>query len=112
MHLGKSCGCHQISSRSFFYKNYQFPICARCTGILIGQFIIAPMCLFFGFNHLILNVIFVGIMAIDGIVQYIKLLQSNNIRRLITGLLGGFAIMSLTVYLSTIVWNVILDFIP
>jgi len=28
--------CHQKPERSFFYKKKQFPVCSRCTGIVIG----------------------------------------------------------------------------
>lgn len=37
--LGNNSGCHQLAERSFFYKGYQFPVCARCTGVTIGQFL-------------------------------------------------------------------------
>ena len=39
MRLGNRCGCHQIEERSFKIKGWQFPVCARCTGILTGQII-------------------------------------------------------------------------
>ena len=29
-------GCHCRADRSFYCKNKKFPICARCTGELIG----------------------------------------------------------------------------
>ena len=29
-------GCHCRSDRSFYWKGTQFPICARCTGELVG----------------------------------------------------------------------------
>ena len=96
MHFGKSCGCHQITERSFFYKNYQFPLCARCTGIFIGELIIAPVIIFVvGFNDIYVNLAFLTIMAIDGSLQYLNILASTNIRRLITGLMAGFAMTGL-----------------
>ena len=39
MRLGNRCGCHQREDRSFFIGKWQFPVCSRCTGILIGQII-------------------------------------------------------------------------
>ena len=39
MNLGDKIGCHQISERSFFIKGYQFPVCARCTGVFFGEII-------------------------------------------------------------------------
>ena len=35
--IGNHSGCHQMPERSFFYKGKQFPVCARCTGVIIGQ---------------------------------------------------------------------------
>ena len=79
--------CHQKPERSFFYKQKQFPVCSRCTGIVIGAvigFIItAPNLLFIlGFIPLI----------IDGTTQYFGFRTSNNTLRFITGLLCGFSI--------------------
>ena len=34
MEYGHKIGCHQMPERSFFYKEYQFPVCARCTGVI------------------------------------------------------------------------------
>ena len=36
MKMGAKLGCHQMPERSFFYKGYQFPVCARCTGLMAG----------------------------------------------------------------------------
>ena len=32
-------GCHARPDRSFFFRGRQFPICARCTGELVGMLI-------------------------------------------------------------------------
>ena len=45
MEFGKKMGCHQIPERSFFFKGYQFPVCGRCTGVIIGE--IVTIILFF-----------------------------------------------------------------
>lgn len=39
MQIGRSSGCHQLPERSFFYNGKQFPVCARCTGAIVGQII-------------------------------------------------------------------------
>lgn len=95
MRLGRACGCHQLPDRSFYYRNFQFPLCARCTGILIGQFIIGPIVFLLGFRSLIWSFIFIGLMGLDGGLQYLKIYPSTNIRRLITGLLSGIAFTTL-----------------
>ena len=99
MRMGRKCGCHQMATRSFFYKNFQYPLCARCTGIFIGQFFIAPIILILGYNNLILNIVLFIPLVIDGLLQYFKIIESNNLRRLVTGLMAGYSIMSITVYM-------------
>ena len=39
MEFGHRLGCHQMEERSFHFKGYQFPVCARCTGVIIGEII-------------------------------------------------------------------------
>lgn len=86
--------CHQRVERSFFFKNYQLPVCARCLGIYIGLF----TSLFFRFPYAIL---LIPITYIDGFVQLKTNYESTNIRRLITGLLSGFGIMQLLLIIIT-----------
>ena len=52
MKIGAKLGCHQRSDRSFFYHGYQFPICARCTGVLIRIYSISY---FIIFSHSLCN---------------------------------------------------------
>lgn len=81
-------GCHCRSDRSFHWRGRQFPICARCTGeligillgIVIGMFGLWPVGLCFA---LLLPLI------LDGFVQRLTSYESNNIRRLWTGILFG-----------------------
>lgn len=95
MHFGRCFGCHQRPDRSFFYKNKQFPVCARCTGVIIGQFI--SIILFLAKLRLstTLSVVFCTIMFADWFIQKINVLPSTNIRRLITGSLGGYGYMTI-----------------
>lgn len=81
--------CHRLPNRSFFYKGRQFPICARCSGILIGYFLGLIYFLLFGSIPLIYAVIILIPLIIDGGIQYINKLESTNLRRFITGLLAG-----------------------
>ena len=84
--------CHQKPERSFFIKEYQFPVCARCTGIIIS-FIIALILLF---NKIQINfftsIILTIVMFIDWLLQYFKIKESTNIRRFLTCLIGGFGL--------------------
>ena len=91
MQMGRCAGCHQLPERSFFYHGYQFPICARCTGILIGQTLGV---LTFALYRLPWSwcSFFLFLMFFDWFLQRMKILQSTNIRRLVTGLLCGCAL--------------------
>lgn len=93
MKIGATTGCHQRADRSFFWKGYQFPICARCTGVLIG-YILALTAINFFLPYFFIGLIFCGIMFVDWLIQFVKIKESNNIRRFITGILGGFGVIT------------------
>ena len=107
MKMGEKLGCHQMESRSFSFRGYQFPVCARCTGVFIGQVsgIISIIC---GFSlPIYLSFIFMAIMALDWGIQYLKIHESSNIRRLISGTLCGFGMT----YLYFYVIKYVIDFL-
>lgn len=92
MRFGSRLGCHQRADRSFSIKGYQFPVCARCTGVIIGE-LAALFILLFGLRvHIIQGLLLVFPLAVDGGLQYIKVLSSTNLRRVTTGLLAGFGL--------------------
>lgn len=93
MEYGHRLGCHQMPERSFSYKGYQFPVCARCTGVIIGEVIAIVLLLFRIEVDITIAIGLLLIMGIDWGIQFMKLLQSNNIRRLITGMSGGIGLM-------------------
>ncbi len=89
--------CHRRPERSFFYKGRQFPVCARCTGFYISG--IATIILInlypvpYSLTTLLIGIILLIPYAIDGFTQLFEIRESNNILRLITGLLGGVGII-------------------
>lgn len=86
-------GCHQLPERSFFYKGFQFPVCARCTGIISG-YILAILLLALGFKISLKVCAFLIIpMALDGTVQLVAEYKSNNFRRFFTGLFSGIGFL-------------------
>lgn len=87
-----------MPERSFFIKDMQFPVCARCTGVFIG-WLFAVVGIFFYRPGFITICVFCALMFIDWFLQYKNILRSNNIRRLITGILGGYALTSLYIIL-------------
>lgn len=96
MEWGHRLGCHQKPERSFFIKGYQMPVCARCTGVFFG-YLLAILYLPFGKKNKKWNkmIAFVGslIMLTDWSLQALKIKESTNKRRLLTGIAGGFGIM-------------------
>jgi len=97
MRLGNRCGCHQREDRSFKVKGWQFPICSRCTGILIGQILglILYICKIRIPLHI--DIIFLIIMFLDWYIQYKNIKESTNFRRVITGTLAGIAQISIMI---------------
>lgn len=96
MELGAKYGCHQRSDRSFFIAGYQCPVCARCTGMIIAT-VIAPILYFFLKIPIWVYSVMLFIMGIDGGFQYLGIKESTNIRRLVTGFIGGIGITSIKI---------------
>lgn len=92
--IGEHSGCHRMPDRSFFWRGRQFPVCARCTGVCIGQSAAILINLFTNISYLV-SVLFLSIMGLDWAAQEYKLKASTNYRRLFTGLLGGFGLYNL-----------------
>lgn len=92
-------GCHCRKDRSFHYKGIQFPICARCTGELVGIVSSTFSCFFFRFSIKFCLLLLIP-MILDGIIQLKTTYESNNRRRFFTGFLFGYAFMMLFVTTS------------
>ncbi len=93
MKIGAMTGCHQLPKRSFFVHKYQFPICARCTGVIIG-YILSVTAFCFFMTPIYICIVLCLIMFADWLIQYLRILDSTNIRRFITGILGGYGLLS------------------
>ena len=94
MRYGHWIGCHQMPERSFFLGGYQFPVCARCTGVIIAT---TAAVFLYWFYPLPVNVSLVccGIMFLDWLIQRVGISSSTNARRLFTGLIGGYGVAML-----------------
>lgn len=93
-----------MESRSFYYKDYQFPICARCTGVFLGE-ISSVIAILLGFRvPLYVAIILLAIMGLDWFIQEINILQSTNLRRLMTGLFGGIGTAFIYFYLFKFIY--------
>lgn len=82
--------CHQIKERSYFVNGNQMPFCVRDVAIFFGMALGLLIALFIRFElklwWLIGGLIPIGV---DGTVQLLTSYESNNIFRLLTGLIAG-----------------------
>lgn len=105
----KYCGCHQIAERSFFFHGYQFPLCTRCTGIAVGYFGAFLMAIFQLTIPIWICLLFIFPLIIDGGLQFLFSIMSNNIRRFITGLFFGIGSIQLIVNMLIFIKQFCLD---
>lgn len=103
--------CHRMPERSFFIKGHQFPVCARCTGFYISLMLYFIYVYFFfvHYNPVLLTfaILLLIPMMLDGLTQLFKYRESNNVLRLITGLMGG---IGLGIIFKAIKWYIYLMF--
>lgn len=92
--IGARSGCHRLPERSFFYQGHQFPVCARCTGVCIGEFGALFVNLFCQIPWK-MSVFFLAVMGLDWGIQEAGIRPSTNRRRFITGILGGMGLFSI-----------------
>lgn len=85
--------CHQRPDRSFFINDKQLPLCARCTGILLGYILGITIAIITSCRHSVYFLLCLIPMIIDGGIQHLFGIISNNWRRLFTGILGGVGII-------------------
>lgn len=96
MKLGALSGCHQLPERSLFVRGYQLPLCARCTGALVGQCLSLATFPFF-VPRLYVLIAFCVLMLLDWLIQYLNIKPSSNPRRVLSGLLCGYALETLNI---------------
>ena len=90
--------CHRRPERSFFIRDRQLPLCARCTGILIGYGVGLVL---LGWHRLgvLLSLALMVPLVLDGSGQLVGYWLSTNFRRLMTGLMCGTAVVHFVVWL-------------
>ncbi len=96
--LGDNSGCHQKPERSFFIHGWQFPLCARCTGVTVGQFAAVASAILKKTASIPVAVFFLMLMGADWGIQEAGTKESTNSRRFVTGFLGGFGLYTLYVH--------------
>lgn len=83
-YMGVMFSCHNRQDRSCKHTNKYLHICARCTGILLG-ILLTPLLMLFNFNKLFLLLGIIPLL-VDGLLQHYTKYESNNFKRIITGL--------------------------
>lgn len=91
--------CHQKPERSFFIKGVQFPVCARCTGFIVGLVLVSPIVCALWVGNMYLSIGLGLLMLIDWGLQALKILPSDNVRRFITGMGFGYAYVSSIIHI-------------
>ena len=77
----------------------QFPVCARCTGVFLGQ-ILGILLLLIGLLRadiysILLYIACLFVILIDWYIQYKFGIESTNTRRFVTGVAGGYGMFGI-----------------
>lgn len=91
--------CHRRADRSYFYKEKQFPVCARCTGIWLGYSLGILL------STLVVPTVWVALllfipMSVDVLTQLLQWRSSTNLLRISTGVLGGIGEVILFIHIA------------
>lgn len=104
--------CHRLPHRSFFFRGKQFPVCARCTGIYLGYYLSLPFFLIeFSSFSLLMSIILILFTFVDGLIQHYSRWESNNYIRLVTGIICGVGLMSLSAFIGKFLGTIIIHLI-
>lgn len=96
-------GCHGITNRCFKINGLPMPFCARCLGSAIGHVLCIFNFFLFPLFPLWISGIGLLIMLIDWCFQNKIKLYHSNISRLITGILGGYAVARVGLHVIMII---------
>ena len=85
--------CHRKAERCFHIFGKKMPLCSRCLGLYTGMCLGAPI-LYGDVEHpWWLGLLLIPPAFYDGWKQMTTHYQSNNRRRLLTGIVSGFGMM-------------------
>ena len=87
------CFCHQKKDRCFTIRNYVFPLCSRCCGILIGIPLSIILLAFAMKLPVLVSVALVVPLVVDGMTQFFTKRYSNNYLRFITGCMFSIGLL-------------------
>jgi len=92
--------CHQIPERCLRIDGKPMPVCARCLGVFIGLIMASVLSLWNVIPPILVSFTFLAFIMVDWGLQNYFGIFSNNKRRLATGILGGFGILSILLYIA------------
>lgn len=108
MRLTDIVPCHRMKNRSLTIKGNTLPICARCTGILLG-YLFFPILFVIDLHFpLWLGIVLNFPMVVDGWTQKRKIRMSNNTLRLSTGIVSGLGQSIMIVSISQMIIFILL----
>ena len=107
MEIGDILGCHQMPERSFFINKYQFPVCARCTGMMVGYIMALFLAVFKKNIGWIFCVLLIVPMIVDGCVQYKTSYLSNNFKRFVTGIMYGVGFIQIIIKIIALIVKIL-----
>ncbi len=86
-YFGKKPLCNLQECRAPKFKNFVFPLCYRCIGLIIGGVV----------SYFLNTTITISLMLalpflIDVTLQYFNIFKSTNLRRFVTGILFGLSL--------------------
>ncbi|MCZ3365148.1 MULTISPECIES: DUF2085 domain-containing protein [Methanobacterium] len=88
--LSKVFICHRLPERTFKIRDHYFPVCSRCTGIYIGAFSYYIFVYFVYLQYAIAVTLAMILMVVttflDGLTQFFRFRESNNILKFSSGL--------------------------
>jgi uncharacterized membrane protein len=98
-HIALHWHCHQRQDRSFVVEGRQVPLCARCTGLLVGSFAVP---LYLSGVRWPIAIFLIAAFGIDSVSQWLGLRSSNNVLRFLTG--AGFSVAVLGILVGVAKW--------
>lgn len=93
------CLCHKKKERSISFFGLERFLCSRCIGILLGYIFGLVLNLFIIFR-IEFSILFIVPLVLDGVTQLFGYRESNNLLRVLTGILFGVGIVNLFCYLA------------
>ena len=109
--FGKMPLCNLKVERGFYIGSFCFPLCVRCTAIIVGILIpvIANIFLCKKQKARLLYLWFMLIIPclIDGVLQYFFYIESTNLRRFVLGLLSGLGIGKIILFLKEYLYKIL-----